>query len=158
MTSKDLLLGMTPSSMALSLINCNPIVANDPILNSSLTSLATQILHMEHLIQVYMVSSKPWTTGPYRKSGPVRILVRGPDFWSEICWSGPWSGFSVRIFVGPVRGPEFGPDSNLVRSVVRILVRKNPYRGGFFFGPVRGPDQNFEKLKKYRVHSKFSEK
>ena len=57
MTSNDLLLGMTPSSMALSLINCNPIVANDPILNSSLTSLATQILHMEHLIQVYMVSS-----------------------------------------------------------------------------------------------------
>ena len=57
MTSNYLLLGMTPSSMALSLINCNPIVANDPILNSSLTSLATQILHMEHLIQVYMVSS-----------------------------------------------------------------------------------------------------
>ena len=58
MTSNDLRSGMTPSSMALSLINCNPIVANDPILNSSLTSLATQILHMEHLIQVYMVSSK----------------------------------------------------------------------------------------------------
>ena len=92
--------------------------------------------------------TKAWTAGPYRKSGPVRILVRGPDFWSEISWSGPWSGFSVRIFVGPVRGPEFGPDSNLVRSVVRILVRKNPYRGGFFFGPVRGPDQNSEKLKK----------
>ena len=56
MTLNNTLLGMTPSSMALSLINCNPIVANDPILNSSLTSLATQILHMEHLIQVYMVS------------------------------------------------------------------------------------------------------
>ena len=91
-----------------------------------------------------------WTAGPYRKSGPVRILVRGPDFWSEISWSGPWSGFSVRIFVGPVRGPEFGPDSNLVRSVVRILVRKNPYRGGFFFrsGPWSGP--KFRKIEKIK--------
>ena len=57
---------MTPSSMALSLINCNPIVANDPILNSSLTSLATQILHMEHLIQVYMVSSNFFQIGNSR--------------------------------------------------------------------------------------------
>ena len=73
---------------------------------------------------------------------------RGPDFWSEICWSGPWSGFSVRIFSGPVRGPEFGPNCNLVRYVVRILVRKIRTGADFFFGPVRGPEQNFKKLKK----------
>ena len=67
------------------------------------------------------------------RSGP----VRGPDFWSEILfgpvrgpdigpdfflvryvvrilvrnyfWSGPWSGFLVRIFFSAVRGPDFGP-------------------------------------------------
>ena len=87
----------------------------------------------------------------------------GPDFRSEIFWSGTWSGFwsgflariLVRIF-----GTDFGPDffwsgtwygfwsgNDLVRSEVRILVRKNPYRGGFFFGPVRGPEKNFKKLK-----------
>jgi len=46
--------GMTPSTLALSLLNCNPLVANDPVLSTSLTSLATQVLHMEHLIQAYM--------------------------------------------------------------------------------------------------------
>lgn len=46
---------MTPSTLALSLLNCNPLVANDPVLSTSLTSLATQVLHMEHLIQAYMV-------------------------------------------------------------------------------------------------------
>ena len=69
----------------------------------------------------------------YINFGPVRILVRGPDFWSEIFWSGTWYGFWSGL--------------NLVRSEVRILVRKNPYRGGFFFGPVRGPEKNFKKLK-----------
>ena len=47
---------MTASSIALSLLNCNPLITSDPILTSSLTSLATQVLHMEHLIQLYMVS------------------------------------------------------------------------------------------------------
>ena len=42
--------------------------------------------------------------GTERKSGPVQILVRGPNFWS---------GFYV------------------VRSVVRIFGPDNPYRGGF---------------------------
>ena len=32
-------------------------------------------------------------TGRYRLFVTVRILLRGPDFWSEICLSGPWSGF-----------------------------------------------------------------
>ena len=59
--------------MALSLINCNPIVANDPILNSSLTSLATQILHMEHLIQVYMVSSIFFQIGNSRSRQNVAV-------------------------------------------------------------------------------------
>ena len=59
--------------MALSLINCNPIVANDPILNSSLTSLATQILHMEHLIQVYMVSSIFFQIGNSRSVQSVAV-------------------------------------------------------------------------------------
>ena len=67
---------------------------------------------------------------------------------------GTWYGFLVRDlmvryvvrifgtdFFGTVRGTDFGPDSNLVRYVVRILVRKNPYRNGFFFGTVGGTDQ-----------------
>ena len=95
--------------------------------------------------------------GPYRKSGPVRILargpvsgprffgpVRGPDFWH-----GFWSGFLVRILVrifsGPVRGTDFGPEMTWsgprygfwsekirtgadffsVRSVVRKKISKN---------------------------------
>jgi hypothetical protein len=49
--------GMSASSIALSLLNCNPLISNDSILTSSLTSLATQVLHMEHLMQVYMVSN-----------------------------------------------------------------------------------------------------
>ena len=101
---------------------------------------------------------------PYRKSEPVRNLGRGTDFWSEIQWSGTWYGFSVRIFFSTVRGTDFGPDSNLVRYVVRILVRKNPYRYGFFFrygtgyGPkfriiekIKGPFQISLKMKNIRT-------
>ena len=46
-----------------------------------------------------------------------------------------WSGFLVRdllvrsvvrIFSGPVRGPGFGPNCNLVQYVVRIFGPENP--------------------------------
>ena len=50
---------------------------------------------------------------PFRKSEPVRILERGTDFWYGIFW------------YGTVLGTEFGPKSNLVRFVVRILIRKS---------------------------------
>ena len=51
-------------------------------------------------------------------------------------------------FSGTVLGTEFGPESKLERYVVRILVRKNPYRNRFCLGTVRGTERNFEKLKK----------
>ena len=77
--------------------------------------------------------------GPDRQSEPVRInnvvriLLDGP--WSGLYSSSPWSGFFgadvlvtvrgrdflVRIFTSPVRGPD------------------NPYRSGFFCGPVHVP-------------------
>ena len=62
----------------------------------------------------------------------VRSVVRifGPIFFRSGTWSGIWS----ELLPGPVRGTDFGPE--------------NPYRGGFFFGPVRGPEENFKKLKK----------
>ena len=54
-------------------------------------------------------------------SVPVRILVRVTDFWYEIRWYGTWYAFSDRIFIGTVRGTNFGTGSNLVRYVVRII-------------------------------------
>lgn len=49
---------LSPSSFALALANCNPLVASDPMLSSSLTSLATQILSMEHVLQAHMNQSR----------------------------------------------------------------------------------------------------
>ena len=45
----------------------------------------------------------------------------------------------VRIFIRTVRDTDFGTDPNLVRYVVRILVRKNPYRNerDFFAYEIR---------------------
>ena len=65
-----------------------------------------------------------------------------------------WNGFFVRNFLvwyvvrifGTVLSTEFGPDSNLVRYVVGISVRKNPYRNKIC------TEQKFEK---YRVPSRF---
>ena len=83
------------------------------------------------------------------RDGPVRSVVRiffGPDFFvsvrgtdsavrifsvrsvvrimrSGFFWSGPWSGFLVRISIGPVRGPDFRSGYQLVRSVSGFLVR-----------------------------------
>ena len=85
-------------------------------------------------------------TGPKIRTGPDKL--RGPDFSVRIflvrsvvrifrsgySWSGPWSGFSGPDFhwSGPWSG-FFGPD--------------NPYRSGFFCGPVRGPDFFFQNKK-----------
>ena len=52
-------------------------------------------------------------------------ILTGTDFGTRY-------GFLVRIFIGTVHATDFGTDSNLVRYVVRIFVRKNPYRNGFF--------------------------
>ena len=103
--------------------------------------------------------SRTWLPGPPVRNGPVRSVVRilfGPDFFGPVrgtdisvriflvrsvvrifrsgfFWSGPWSGYFGPDFIGPVRVRIFGPD--------------NPYRSGFFCGPVRGPDFFF-KIKK----------
>ena len=36
-----------------------------------------------------------------------KIIPTRDDRTVGLDWSGPWSGFSVRIFFGPVRGPDF---------------------------------------------------
>ena len=79
---------------------------------------------------------RAWTTGPYRKSGPVRILVRGPDFWSEICRSGPWSGFSVRIFY---------ESQNRILQRNLVLFEKDStfcFTIGYFFVGIRSVGEN----------------
>ena len=110
-----------------------------------------------------------WTTVPYRKSIPVRILVRGTYFWYEIHWNGRWYGFLVQIFISTVPDTDFGMDSKQVRYMerifsVRFLVRSkikeieklflkfssfSPYRNGFFVPnsgpysvPIKVPDQD----------------
>merc|ERR1712228_791882 len=45
---------LSPSSFALALVNCNPLVSSDPMLSSSLTTLATQVLHLEHMMQAHL--------------------------------------------------------------------------------------------------------
>ena len=90
-----------------------------------------------------------------RTAGPEwSCPVRGPDFiWSGFFWSGPWSGYFGPDFFGPVRVRIFGPD--------------NPYRSGFFCGPVRILVRIFENkiirigpnlVRNVSVRSGFSEK
>ena len=80
-------------------------------------------------------------TGPDKYVGPyilVRIfLVRSVVriFRSGFFWSGPWSGFLVRIFIGPVRGPDFWSGYLLVRSVSGFLVRIIRTGSDFRTGP-----------------------
>ena len=51
-----------------------------------------------------------------------------PQFWTGTDFGTCTYEFSVLIFIGEVRGKDFGTGSNLVRYVVRISVRTNPYR------------------------------
>ena len=62
---------------------------------------------------------------------PVRILVCGADFWSEIRRSGPWSRFWSGFKPGPAYATDFGPIK--------------PYQGGFF-GPVFDPENFVRKI------------
>ena len=108
---------------------------------------------------------RAWMPGPDRKSGPVRINYVVRIFWSGFCWSGPWSGFFGPDFFGPVRGPDYlvriiwsgfswsgpwsgfsGPDFHWSGPWSGFFGPDNPYRSGFFCGPVCGPV--FFKIKK----------
>ena len=103
--------------------------------------------------------------GPYQKSGfLVRIFdpsffgpARGPEFGPDF-WYGIWSGFLVRnlvrIFIGPVRGTDLVLD--FIWSEVRILVRKNPYRGGTWSGKkIENPDRTGQKSVKNQSGPEF---
>lgn len=52
------LANLSPSSFALALVNCNPLVSSDPMLSSSLTTLATQVLHLEHMMQAHLSQAR----------------------------------------------------------------------------------------------------
>ena len=89
-------------------------------------------------------------TGPKIRTGPdilVRILlVRSVVriFRSGFFWYGPWSGF-------------LGPDFHWSGTWSGLFGPDNPYRSGFFCGPVRGPDFFF-KIKKSGPDQFFSKK
>ena len=80
---------------------------------------------------------KSWTAIPYRKSVPVRNLVRGTDFWYEIFWYGTWYGAKFRKIE---KNKGFYPDFKKKRSKIDIFCYfflfgipfQNPYKIGFF--------------------------
>ena len=72
--------------------------------------------------------------------------------------SGPWSGFFGPDILGPVRGPVRGPDFHWSGPWSGFFGPDNPYRSGFFCGPVRGPDIFFFKIKKSGPDQFFSKK
>ena len=94
----------------------------------------------------------PGRSGLVRNSGPILFLVRsgGPEFRTDLNWSGPLVRNSGPTFIGPVRrsgipdqqilvrsvGPEFRTGPTWSGKVVRISVR-NSGPDQFWSGLVR---------------------